>query len=379
MPFCANWWTDVHLGSAWRASLARPFRRVLQLQLLLLATEVAAQSPKKRTDEPSCSACRISADLVSRIRGTSVVRDSSVWWPVAMTRDSSGNYILVRPEPREAAPMVFDEKGRAIGIIGKVGTAPGQYRRPFLIWRDAEGSIHLADNALHRHTVLDGERRYTRSSPFPHGINAAATTSSGNLVINRREPGDFRSTTELLSPTGQLLKVFRYGSATGTFQTGPSELATASDGSIYAVQKTFQYQIYKWAESGELIQSITPAREWFPPYREYVAPNGPGSLTPAITGLWLDASRSLLWIFGVAPDTSRPKAISRPSAIDYRKLLDGVVDVFDLTNFSLFATGRFDTPFLLVSNDGLVASFDSSTAEGPTVNIFEMQLHSLPR
>lgn len=362
-----------------RTSLARLLRLVLQLQLLLLAVEVAAQSPEKRSDQPSCSACRISAALVSRIRGTSVVRDSSVWWPVAMTRDSSGNYILVRPEPREAAPMVFDEKGRAVGTIGQVGTAPGEYRRPFLIWRDSEDSIHLADNALHRHTVLDAERRYTRSSPFPHGVNAAATTSSGNLVVNRREPGDYRSTTELLSPTGQLLKVLRYGSTTGTFQTGPSELATASDGSIYAVQKTLQYQIYKWAESGELIQSISPVRDWFPPYREFVAPEGPGSPTPTIAGLWLDASRSLLWVFGVAPDTSRPEALSRPSAIDYRKLLDGVVDVFDLRNFTLFATGRFDTPFLLVSNDGLVASFDASATEGPTVNIFEMQLHSLPR
>jgi hypothetical protein len=362
------------VSSATRCSLT------LLVQLLLVMIEaVSAQSPDKRPDQPACSACRIEAVLVSRIRGAALVRDSSVWWPAGMARDSNGNYILVRSEPREAAPMVFDPRGRKIGNIGQVGTAPGQYKRPFLVWRDSDGSIHLADNALHRHTTLDGGQRYTRASPLLPGVTAAVTTSSGNLLVSRREPGNFRSVTQLLSPSGRVLRTFRYGSASASFQSAPSDLARASDGSFVAVRKTHEYQIARWAESGELIEIIAPVREWFPPYSTFVPPEGPGPPTPAIAGIWLDASRSLLWIFGVTSDTSLTKPATRPSPMRYEERLDGIIDVFDLRNFTLLASGRFNSPFFLVSNDGLVASFDASPPEGPTVNIFEVKLNSLPR
>jgi hypothetical protein len=235
------------------------------------------------------------------------------------------------------------------------------------------------DNFLHRQTIVDSRHHHTRTTQLPVGISAALTTSSGNVLVNRRDPGDYRSIIQLLSPSGQLIRTFLDRSPDGTFQSGPSELALARDGSIYTVRKTHVYQISRWAESGELIQTITPVRDWFPPYTAFVPPDGPGSPTPAIAGIWLDAGRSLLWVFGIAPDTTRANPATGPSTIDYEERLDGIIDIFDLRSSALFASGRFNSPFFLVSNDGLVASFDSSPPEGPTVNIFEVSLNSLPR
>ena len=73
---------------------------------------------------------------------------------------------------------VFDRTGKFLRIIGKTGTAPGEFRTPHMMMFDSQGRLIVADRHNHRIQILTKDGKYIgeyREFSRPSGLAIDAT------------------------------------------------------------------------------------------------------------------------------------------------------------------------------------------------------------
>src|SRR5688572_12107039 len=116
------------------------------LALCLTYHAGAAQSYPRITSTPSCPACAIQFDEVTRLGtydGEGTVSDQS-----RVTRSGDGRYFVVsNREP--GIVKVYAPSGSFVQQIGRLGSGPNEYRRPWFVMPTDDG-IYIIDVVLNR-------------------------------------------------------------------------------------------------------------------------------------------------------------------------------------------------------------------------------------
>ena len=271
------------------------------LFLLHAPLRVVAQADSPAHGSGTCTTCRIDAVLVALL-GLSTREDGGLRaWPAALTRDRFGAYLAVQPDARHAGIWLFNPAGRQDGYVSRGGDAPGEYRRPYLVWKDLGDSIHVLDYALHRHTVLTPDRHFAWASPIPPNVHAAVVLPGGQLLVNAMDESADGSGAYLhpLEADGSERREFPALRANPWPGSWTRALALAANGTIWAVRNSYRYEIEHWDPEGHLLALIAPSRDWFAPYDTFVPPGDHHRPSPAVMAAWMDTTTSLLWVLGV--------------------------------------------------------------------------------
>jgi hypothetical protein len=282
-----------------------------------------------------------------------------------MTSDARGNLIGLFAANRDGVLWVFDQRGGTIGKIGTVGNGEGQFVRPVLLERGQADSIHVYDYILKRHTVLTPGHAFVRAHEVLIRPAKFLPLSSGNLVINGKNglSGTSRPI-HILDEAGRIIHSFGPSGEAGWTRS----LAEDTDGSLWSVRLTHRYELEHWSAHGQLLEILVPSQDWFRPYQIYYPPNGADQPSSAVLGTWLDRKNRHLWVLGAmhAPESKEQDE----NGID--RIMDGVIDVFDLPRRSLLVSMRTPNVLSLWVGGGRVAHFGKSPENDFLVDIMQV-------
>jgi DNA-binding beta-propeller fold protein YncE len=88
-----------------------------------------------------------------------------------VTDPSNGDVYVAESHTDVADPnlvariSVFDRNGKFLRVIGKTGTAPGEFRTPHALEFDSQGRLVVADRHNHRVQILTKEGKFVREYP----------------------------------------------------------------------------------------------------------------------------------------------------------------------------------------------------------------------
>jgi hypothetical protein len=235
--------------------------------------------------------------------------------------------------------------------------------------RGVGDSLHILDIILQRLTVLSPSGKYVRSNPWPvRTVPSATVVDDGRYVVNAvfTDRARIGFPLHFISPTGAFLNSFRFEEAMvlprGTWER---VLSRGAGKDIWSVTRSYQYRIEHWDSAGQLQQVLVPSRAWFRPYEkiEDFSPHHPP--VPQVTAAWYDNTKGYLWVTAMIPDPDWAKGLSdrrrnTDGVMGYHlrdatKVFDGVVEVYDVAQRQLIASGRLDSPVFLSLGDGLFA------------------------
>jgi hypothetical protein len=235
--------------------------------------------------------------------------------------------------------------------------------------RGVGDSLHILDIILQRLTVLSPSGRYVRSNPWPvRTAPSAIVLADGRYVVNAvfTDRARIGFPLHFISPAGAFLKSFRFEEAMVLPRGTWERLLTRGKGEeLWSVTRSYQYRIEHWDSSGQLQEVLVPTRPWFRPYEkiENFSPDRPP--VPQITAAWYDSTKGHLWVAAMIPAADWAKGLSERKRnaegvmgyqlTDATKVFDGVIEVYDVVQRQLIASGRLDSPVFLSLGDGLFA------------------------
>jgi 6-bladed beta-propeller len=292
--------------------------------------------------EVTCSTCSIVIEPVVELTDASFA-DFGPNPPLA--RDSTGRTYVV-DELRRLS--VYDSKGRFVRSIGELGGGPGEYERIRNIVIDREGTVHLLDPQLARHSRFTAEGEFIGSVTVPdiagQNYGPAQFLSDGSIALIRRRLGPEESSEPLVAINGDGVgsRVPWDSWAVPDPKTSNDWLMWVSSSGEVLVGERFSFAIRVLARDLTPIGSILRRAEWIPTtVQEGRVSDGvlDKPFTPSLEGVWED-EEGVAWLYmrGPSPDwrpnrsdgrglsqeeyialADRPRFVSFLEAIDPRR------------------------------------------------------------
>jgi len=254
---------------------------------------------------------------------------------------------------------------------------------------DTRDSVFILD-AIGRITVLSPSLELVRTTPIPgprpSAYDAVLLPGRGYAFDSQR---DSSPPLHAYSFDGQQLAHFGYPqpNCRGCVRYA-YRIASASDGSIWAVQAHYRYLGTRWDANGTLLDSGMVNSPWFAPYDSIMSPAPDREPQAHVWSIWQDRS-GLLWVLGAtgAPDWPDGLGEARTGEEggarfypikDMAAVFDGIIEIIEPATWSIVARRRLDnTPFLQAIRPGVVASLRETSDGWWQAEVYRVELTGL--
>jgi hypothetical protein len=309
--------------------------------------------------------------------------------PIKVVRASSGEFVAIG---WEGDLLRFSPKGKYLGLIGRKGEGPGEYRYPSMMGIDRQGNIQIIDHQLGRRTVYSPAGKFLRSSAFPDDFRGSDLhfTATGEVITagSSRLPEHFgypflRSAGSKLGPSFGPRKKLDPRSGDGP---DPYFLTSAKAGGFWAVRK-LGLDLTLWRDDATPARRFLYAPAWFPPRQEFgkVGPADP--IQPMVRGI-AERTDGLLAIEVSVAGTRWKEAWGQPEATPFRMPGDPATQqrikryddayavrvlIVDPSSASVLIDQRFDHHMMGFADPTHLVGFTVVDDE-PVVKIWELTL-----
>jgi len=354
---------------------------LITLAFVLGAPESWAQTGATRISAAvECPSCRISVDSLSTISGLSF--ESA---PSTLRRDPFGNVFAIK----DGVVSQFDKNGKPLRRIGRRGGGPGEYEQVRNILVDRDGTLHLLDAALARHTWYSPQGNFIASAPITvaGGIGLDAVLwGSRRVVVNvRARPGK----------TSPLLVANTDGSS--SFLEDEVEdiqlrwlhrrlLVGRRNGELL-VARPYAFELRTYSPNlKKLTTHLLPNKFSGAPAPRSEPSDGlfDKAFTPSVGGIWEDEA-SNIWILSILPHPDwkpvarpiggKPLEEARMEELLRRPRIQLLVEVIDLKRLRLIARQQIDVAIGVPVGDGIFASSrEDPFSEEPSLRFVQLRL-----
>jgi hypothetical protein len=285
-------------------------------------------------DAPACGRCAISVRRIVTLGNTD--GDGAIPSGIeSVSVDSRGRCWVLSSDP---LPKVFDASGRFLGVVGRLGSGPGEFRSPMAAVPVPGDSIVVLDGVGARATVFTSELRPARSITLPASFFPVVVLSwPSHLVAN----GFVASADAVgwplhdLSLAGEVAEVLAsFGPDSGARRPGQfprllQKVSPSVGGSFWSADWS-RYRLTHWTAPGQKAKTLERHAPWFP---RTDRPAGVGSPDkppdPGISAVRED-STGLVWVFVKTPAptwrSAWPRTGSREEVVVRRIALEAVPD-----------------------------------------------------
>lgn len=325
---------------------------------------------------PSCRSCRISWTPVTVIDGAAGHLSG---YPPSVYRAQDGTVVLV--DVAERLPIVFHADGTYFKTIGRKGAGPGEYSFARVVTGGSDGSLHILDPVLARHTVIRPDGKLT-SVPLPGsgpGLASAVLLPSGSIVTNQisRDSAGVGVPLQEYDSTGRLLRRFGVNETYSFNEPWRVEraLSARSDGSVLALN-AYANTLEQYDTRGELAATYIRRAPWLngsDPNRE--PSGGYADKRPSVVGkaVWED-SAGFVWIATLVPAPNW-KPVTPGSEIPApQDRFSTVVEVIDLQKRQVVAVDTMPHMVVGLANKGYIATYDEKPDGTPVVHVWKLNL-----
>lgn len=258
----------------------------------------------------SCKSCRITVDSIAAIVGLGL--ESA---PNTLRRSASGNLFAISDKVLKQ----FDVRGKLVRQIGRSGGGPGEYENIRNTLVAGDGTLHLIDASLSRHSVYAADGKFLTSSPLAlsggMGLDAALW-GRRRLVVNVRADSKNRSSlivVDSLGVTSFLPDEVALEDVRRRWLHRRLLSVRANGDLLVARPYTFELDLYtprmkrrgSMLLPGRKVKAPAPLTE--PSDAVFDEP-----FTPMVGGLWEDEA-GRVWVLTVIPHPEW-KPVARPSA-----------------------------------------------------------------
>ena len=357
----------------------------------LAALESAAgqsQAPKAVPDETICPKCTITTRTLVTL-GTDDGPGSLTGKPTSVNVDSRGRYwVFQELEP----PTVFTSTGSVIGLAGRKGSGPGEFRA-------ANNGIVVGDSMVvfdwqeSRATVLGPDLKATRTIRTRSGYGDVLMLDWPTMLVTTgwmSESSPPNSTMHRLSLAGPDMRVLGSFGPRGTGGSmGNMEVQQLIGDARDGIWSSYwnRPQFAQWDRNGALRTSFTRRYEWFTPEMK-------GSLgTPTTppkprTGAIREDSEGLLWLFIHTPAATWKEGWEAPPTrypgggteyatrkMGWDKLFRTYVEVIDPVQSRVVASHTINGYVFETLPDRRVAQYAIDISGIPRVHIVQLSLN----
>lgn len=333
--------------------------------------------------EISCPSCSVVVDTVVTLENVELSpRPGAIAW------DPAGVFYVV--DRSDGLLKAFGADGRFVRQIGRQGGGPGEYEMIRNVMVGPDGSIHVLDGVLGRHTVFSREGnvvKTTRVPMTPAIAMSAALWPDGHLAVNTtgspvRATGAV-PTVHLIDTDGNVVRSVDVVPLDQRAQWRQwRHLWVRRDGTLL-VARPYSLTIEVYDRDFSKIASISRRVEWFPSQEPQSRPSDgvfDEPFTPLLNGLWEDAG-GLLWLQVMVPSrlwTPRRREArlhERTCAeLAERPRIDVIIEVLDLERRRVLAHSRFDGPLGAPFGGGFLANPGEGKGGEPAILISRITL-----
>jgi hypothetical protein len=263
--------------------------------------------------------------------------------------EDRGEYLVTNPSGNRF--LRYDRQGNHVGILGRPGDGPGEFRYIGPVAIGPDGSIYVFEVGG-RLTVLSPEYEVLRTVRLPilRILEAAILPGSEEIVaagmIYSRELVGFPL--QKISPAGEHLLSFG-GLNPEVRSDRPSQdlrrLTVDPEGHVWAVRPD-RYVLERFGPDGQPTGRIQRDAEWFPPrpYDLAEPPSLPSPIVRAIRSMSTGNRLITLTVVAAEPfDPLLPWGHETPTSPEQRnRLRDSVIEVLDATNGTVLASTRIE-------------------------------------
>lgn len=339
------------------------------LATVAVAAEAAAQSSPARLValDSAVGQIREAPALTLRPvdRGPSLAK-----LPNSIAMDSRGRVYLALADAGEL-PAVYDRDGKFIGLIGRKGSGPGEFRSANWISVDDSDTLFVLDRANGRLSVFDPAYRFVRSAPIPVGAHALVALP-GLLVVNAAVPDVDRIGFPLhaFDRVGNVVEFLELDRPTVLpHQEDPllRALAPSGSGHLWSATMFGPHRLERVDSRGRVVRVLELSGRWLP-RRNLFRPSLPrGQPYSSVAAIREDAV-GRLWVVLRVPDPRWRSGLQwprdspdrersgTPVVVDYHRVFDCIVAVIDPATAKVLATRRSDRYCEAMPAAGLLAT-----------------------
>ncbi|MEX2610211.1 MAG: hypothetical protein WEA24_09720 [Gemmatimonadota bacterium] len=303
--------------------------------------------------------------------------------PRAIHHDAAGNF-LVADRP---LPAVYDQQGRFVTSLGRVGGGPGEFRYPSIPIPLPDDSVLVLDIGQRRATVLDPYYQFVRQISLPGAFVSASVRHWPDSVLVSGilpSPERFGWPLHLVSLASDEAAIRKSAGPDdrGAFVSTDRVGVTGQPDTTFWTHHS-PYRLYEWDSALEVVRSFTREPDWWitgdPNLPLGLPRERPPSSYVAAVSVGADG---LLWIFSAtaAPDWENgwlaPRGSSevRPDQVDYETLYDTMVEVVDPVVNELLTSKRIPERVVAPLPGGRAVAYLVSSAGSPQLTILEFEV-----
>ncbi len=364
-------------------------RRLACISLFLLLGGTSGLEAQVRSipSTVTCKECRIELRRSTELDPSEINTE-----PYVLAIDNAG--ALFYSDGKESAIKVFHRDGSLQSRFGREGSGPGELRFVRNLFVAANGTIHLLDVELGRHTVFTGSGNLVRSQAVPAAFGGpgrpALLRPDGGLVISGFFPsGNVGYSLIVTDSAGRRVSMLEESSmASGERWKSQRLLSNAKDGGFW-VARLHERDITHYDKNLRSDFTLQRNASWFPRAdfnRGQQPSSGVFDRKPdvMISAFWEDAA-GLLWVLYLVPD---PRWKSGPSvekvsaerlplaALESRPRYKTRVEVLDVQKLKLIAEWEADSLIGRTYSNGHVVDWKEDAATGEwrvSVSKFHLQ------
>ncbi len=293
----------------------------------------------------ACPTCEVKLNelaVLGALTDPASVRDDAASRDCMVGQLPSGGFVMSGPIGGGQL-FLYGPDGLYTSAVGRRGSGPGEFGTNIRIQVASNGDLFTMDDSQMRisHFLSDGT--YVSSFPAPSTNRPFAQLRDGSFVFHQDVVPPGSSVLLRLDPAGRTTeRLERPVSVDHLVEFDTWITAPARDGGFWTASM-WEYSILKFTNANEPVSVIKRHVDWFPEGGRYVQ-GAPVSVSPSpLIRFVKEDEAGLLWVYSVVPDEEWEIGISaRPSFEWGRKTFDTRVEVWDLENQRVIATGQFD-------------------------------------
>jgi hypothetical protein len=291
------------------------------------------------------------------------VREDGAGVDCLVGRLSTGEFLMSGPVGGGHV-LVYDSLGRFLGSIGRPGQGPGEFGRQVRLVVGRGDTVFALDDAFMRVQRFTHDGQFLGGFPFMGQVPSFALLDDGSLLLHRLpwQPEDHLF--HLLSPTGEELA--KFGTSSMEELDLDFRVVSPSLGGGFWTASLWRYEAHLWEAPGILAGILRREVDWFPSGGSY--PEGIYERLPPppfFQHIWEDGS-GRLWTYAYLPDPDwRPGLPLQPRTEWFRRTFDTRIELIDLGQARLIASGTYETRLARVCNSHLMYTV-LETEEGDT-------------
>ncbi len=275
-------------------------------------------------------------------------------WPRVSARHPLGYRIAV-PQPGgvPALPVVFDDSGRYVAMLGARGDDTGGFVEPLFTRIGPGDSLWVFDGAR-RVVLFSPERQQVRTIALPVAPWDAVVLPGSRIAVT---PAAFGNPLPWLLLDGEGRVVREVGTNDSTIPT-PRRIVAGLDNTVWTIAMTHHWRLEHWSLDGTLLDSLTTPPDWFTPHATLQGPSPDRPPQPAVQDGWIDTA-GRVWIVGKVADAAWRDGIGAPvdgvsPITDPDRAYDTIVEVFDPATGAVLAEARFDPAYPFMAEPGVL-------------------------